>query len=197
MIFERGYFNFDKIEKAIINESLSETRTFSFRNEVQYKPTVFLSHKHSDLDDLQGVMGILEEHGAKIYIDSMDNKMPEQTTGDTAQRIKEVIKFCKKFVLLATDNAIESYWCNWELGLGDTHRYIEHIAILPMKEKNSYDYNYKGNEYLQIYPSIDYEDGTNRYKSSQQLIPRGYYVCKPRNKDGVRYITPLKQWLNE
>lgn len=134
MIFERGYFNFDKIEKAIINESLSETRTFSFRNEVQYKPTVFLSHKHSDLDDLQGVMGILEEHGAKIYIDSMDNKMPEQTTGDTAQRIKEVIKFCKKFVLLATDNAIESYWCNWELGLGDTHRYIEHIAILPMKE---------------------------------------------------------------
>jgi hypothetical protein len=99
MIFERGYFNSDKIEKAMINESLSETRNFSFKNKVQYKPTIFLSHKHSDLEDLQGVMGMLEELGAKIYIDSMDNKMPEQTSGETAQRIKEVIKTCKKFVL--------------------------------------------------------------------------------------------------
>ena len=44
MIFERGYFNSDKIEKAMINESLSETRNFSFKNKVQYNPSIFLSH---------------------------------------------------------------------------------------------------------------------------------------------------------
>lgn len=115
MIFERGHFNANKIEKSFIIESLSETRTFIFNKQTQYKPTVFISHKHSDIEDLQGVIGTLEKHGAKIYIDSMDNKMHKETSGETAQRIKEVIKYCKKFILLATDDAIESYWCNWEL----------------------------------------------------------------------------------
>lgn len=195
MIFERGFFNSTKIEKGFINESLTETRSLSFRNKTQNKPTVFLSHKHSDLEDLQGVMGMLQKIGAKIYIDSMDNKMPKQTSGETAQRIKEVIKYCNKFILLATDKAIESYWCNWELGIGDTHKYIKHIAILPMKEKDSYDHNYKGNEYMQIYPSIDYENGSGRYRNNSP-IPAGYYVSNPINSEGIRIITPLLTWLN-
>jgi hypothetical protein len=97
---------------------------------------------------------------------------------------------------LATEKAIESYWCNWELGIGDTHKYMKHIAIVAIKERGAYDFQYKGNEYLQIYPSIDFEDGTNRYKSSNTLIPAGYYVSDPINKDGVRYIKLLKDWLN-
>ena len=195
MIFERGHFNSNKIEKAFINESLSETRTFSFKKQTQYKPTVFISYKHSDLEDLQGVIGVLEKHGAKIYIDSMDNKMPEQTSGETAQRIKEVIKFCKKFILLATDDAIESYWCNWELGIGDTHRYIENIAILPIKEKGTYDSNYKGNEYLQIYPRINYNNAFTNVHG--QYFKEGYYVEKPANKEGKVYITELTEWLKQ
>ena len=80
---------------------------------------------------------------------------------------------------------------------GAIHKFINHIAILPMKEKGEYDFQYKGNEYLQIYPSIDYEDGKNRYLNSDKIITRGYYVCEPHNKDGIRSITPLKQWLND
>ena len=195
MIFERGYFNSDKIEKAIINESLSETRNFSFKNKIQYKPTIFLSHKHSDLEDLQGVMGMLEELGAKIYIDSMDNKMPEQTSGETAQRIKEVVKYCKKFVLLATESAIESYWCNWELGIGDTFKYIDHIAILPMKEKGEYDSQYKGNEYLQIYPKIDYHKAFTNLQG--HFFKEGYYVSTPKDKNGRFFLTELQVWLKQ
>ncbi|MEO7313384.1 MAG: toll/interleukin-1 receptor domain-containing protein [Chitinophagaceae bacterium] len=199
MIFERGHFKSERIEKGIITQALNETRTFS-KGKYESKPTVFISHKHSDLEDveeLKGFMEIIEELGAKIYIDSMDNKIPGHTCGDTALRIKDVIKHCKKFILIATEKAIESYWCNWELGIGDTHKYIEHIAIVPIKEKGEYDFQYKGNEYLQIYPSIDYEDGTNRYKTSQKIIEKGYYVCKPKNKEGIRYITELKEWLNQ
>ncbi|MDJ1498410.1 toll/interleukin-1 receptor domain-containing protein [Cytophagaceae bacterium DM2B3-1] len=197
MIFERGHFKTTNVKN--LNESLIEARMFN-KSKYDSKPTVFVSHKHSDLQDiaeLQGVIELLENMGAKIYIDSMDNKMPEQTSGETASRIKEVIKYCKKFILIATERAIESYWCNWELGIGDTHKYIEHIAILPIKEKGEYDFQYKGNEYLQIYPSIDFEDGSNRYMTTQRLIERGYYVCKPRDKEGIRYITPLKEWLNQ
>jgi len=196
MIFERGYFNNNIVTESFIVESMKEIRNFSSKSAYSSLPTVFLSHKHNDLKDLQGVMGKLQNIGAKVYIDSMDNKLPSETCGDTAIRIKEVIKFCNKFVLLATEKAIESYWCNWELGLGDTHKFIEHIAILPMKEIGEHDFQYKGNEYLQIYPTIDYESGKNYYNDGQ-VIPEGYYVCKPKNKDNVRYITELKQWLNQ
>lgn len=202
MIFERGHFRDNTISKAVVNDLLNESRTFSERTASSNKPTIFLSHKHHDDDDkeqkdLRGVIKLLEESGGKVYVDSMDNTMPGQTSGETAKRIKKVIKYCNKFILFATDKAIESYWCNWELGIGDTHKYIEHIAILPMKEDRTADSRYKGNEYLQIYPSIDYEDGTTRYRTSREIIPEGYYVCKPRNSEGVRYITPLKQWLKE
>jgi hypothetical protein len=195
MIFEKGHFIRSAVNESTINLSLKEVRNFSARTTTKTKPTVFLSHKHDDLADLRGVMGELEGIGAKIYIDSMDNKLPEQTCGDTAVRIKEVIKFCDKFVLLASNKAIESYWCNWELGIGDTHKFIENIALLPIKEKGTYDFQYKGNEYLQIYPQIDYEDGYSRYSDGRQ-IPAGYYISKPVDKNNVRIITPLRQWLN-
>jgi hypothetical protein len=197
MIFERGHFSGSIIEESAVNESLREIRTFSAKSAYTSKRTVFLSHKHDDLKDLQGVMGKLQEMDAKIYIDSMDNKMPEQTSGETATRIKDVIKYCDKFILIATEKAIESYWCNWELGIGDTSKFNKHIAILPIKEKGTYDFQYKGNEYLQIYPRIDYEDGTNYYRNNGGVIPEGYYVCDPRNKEGIRYITPLNKWLNQ
>jgi hypothetical protein len=197
MIFERGYFSNKSVQESVITDTYRATRLFSKAKAYSYNTTVFLSHKHDDLVDLRGVMGMLEELDAKIYIDSMDNKMPDQTTGETAQRIKEVIQYCDKFILLATAAAIESFWCNWELGIGDVHKYMQHIAILPIKEKGQYDWNYKGNEYLQIYPRIDYEDGTNSYRNSQGLIPRGYYISNPKDKNGIRYITPLKEWLRK
>lgn len=196
MIFERGHFDRSIIQESFVMESFNEAKILDSVTAFSPEPTIFLSHKHDDLKDLQGVMGELRKLGVKIYLDSMDNKMPNQTSGETAHRIKEVIKYCNKFVLLATDKAIESFWCNWELGIGDTHKYIENIAILPMKEKGSLDYYYKGNEYLQIYPTIDYEDGTNTYSNGSR-ISAGYYVSKPPiHKGDARIIIPLKDWIN-
>lgn len=196
MIFEKGHFKSDRIQKGFINEALRETRLFS-ASKRDSKPTVFISHKHSDLEDveeLKGIIEVLEDCGAKIYIDSMDNKMPQETCGDTALRIKEVIKHCKKFILIATEKAIESYWCNWELGIGDTYKYIEHIAIIPIKEKGEPDWEYKGNEYLKIYPRFNYNKA---FTNSHGSFEEGYYIEKPRNKEGIIYIYPLKKWLNQ
>ncbi len=199
MIFERGHFTHSR--PINLNEAIRATRVFSNnKNVAQPKPTVFISHKHSDLQDAEeakGIVQLFEDMGAQVYIDSMDNKMPSETSGETALRIKDVIKACKKFVLVATEKAIESYWCNWELGIGDTHKYIEHIAIVPIKERGEFDTQFKGNEYMQIYPSIDYEDGTTRYRTSRELVPKGYYVSQPVNREGIRYITPLVTWLKQ
>jgi hypothetical protein len=193
MIFERGHFQSKSINESFVNESLREVKMFSQTKPYSNSNTVFLSHKHSDLKDLQGVMGLLKEYGVKVYIDSMDNKMPKETSGETAKRIKDVIKFSKKFILLATEKAIESYWCNWELGFGDTHKFIDNIAILPMKETGTYDHNYKGNEYLQIYPRIDYNEAFTNIHG--HFFKEGYYVKKPADKEGTVYITELSEWL--
>lgn len=81
--------------------------------------------------------------------------MPSNTDGSTAVRIKEKINENKKFILLATENAINSKWCNWELGYGDARKYHEDIAILPITDNE--DNVWSGNEYLQIYPIITFQ----------------------------------------
>jgi hypothetical protein len=197
MIFEKGHFKSSRLQKSIISDSLNESKTFSASKAHDTKTTVFLSHKHKDLEEIEeatGVIELLEDLGAKVYIDSMDNKMPNQTSGETATRIKEVIKYCDKFILLATQKAIESYWCNWELGIGDVHKFYNHIAIIPVKEKGEYDFEYKGNEYLQIYPRINFYKAFTNWEG--YYFEEGYYIKSLADSNGKYFITPLKEWLS-
>jgi hypothetical protein len=194
-MFYRGAFNSYKSQtsREVLNESERRTKTFSASS---YRPTtgvtVFLSHKHDELDlgELDGVIGMLRQYNVVPYIDSMDNTMPEHTNAETAMRIKEVIKFCDKFILLATNSAIESYWCNWEVGIGDVHKYKRSIALLPMRDNSGL---YKGNEYLKLYSSIEYFDGTTYYSNGQR-VEAGYYVRTPIEE--IYNIEPLETWLN-
>ena len=188
-IFEQGRFN------AYSRVRLDEARS-PFLEHSQYeasKTTVFISHKHDDLEDLKGVLGFLQEkYDVKVYIDSQDPTMPKVTSAETALNIKDRIKQCDKFILLATNGAVESKWCNWELGYGDAQKYREHIALFPMKPKGTDDDTYKGAEYMDIYPYITYYYGTEKYKDGRS-ISRGYYVS--RIKDGTNYLTPLGDWF--
>ena len=93
--------------------------------------------------------------GVSVYVDWQDYEMPKNTNGTTATKIKEKIRQNDKFILLATESAINSKWCNWELGYGDAHKYFKNIAILPIT--NNEDNSFSGTEYLQIYPVITSE----------------------------------------
>ncbi len=147
----------------------------------EYKPAkavkVFLSHKHDDGEILEQVIELLEKLGVKVYVDWMDEDMPMVTSGETAVEIKKKIKSNDKFILLATENAIQSKWCNWELGFGDNEKYSNDIAILPITEN---DGTWSGNEYLQIYPII---------KTKNQHSTGEYYV----EFDGIK--NELEEWL--
>lgn len=195
-IFERGYFHTHRIQDSQFStvqnraELLFENRIYSF------KTKVFLSHKHSDLDELKDIIGFLEsKYNVDVYIDSMDKAMPTTTSGATAASIKSVIQKCDKFILLATDDAVESKWCNWELGFGDAQKFRESIAILPIKEKGQYDFQYKGKEYMSIYPQIIYYDGSEQYTSGARVTPGFYYGY--RDDKGTINITPLSDWLKK
>ena len=92
LIFERGSFSNYRITDLQLNEARSETRSFSEGGSVSYRTTIFLSHKHSDLDDLKDIIGFLRRFNVDVYIDSMDKAMPKKTSGETAQRIKNIIR---------------------------------------------------------------------------------------------------------
>lgn len=188
-IFEQG--SFQQFYTMRLDEAMESILEYS---QFQSRPTtVFISHKHTDLNDLRGVLGFLEKtFNVKVYIDSQDPSMPKKTSAKTAINIKDRIVRCDKFILLATNGAIESKWCNWELGYGDAKKFRKHIALFPMKPEGSYDSEYKGSEYMAIYPYIVQCDGTEKYTNGTS-IPRGYYVRWQEN--GYYYITPLDEWF--
>ena len=190
-IFEKKIFDGYRTES--LYESTQEIST-RYNYDGTPKTTVFISHKHDDLDDLRDVLGFLETvYDVKVYIDSQDPSMPKKTSGETAKRIKERIEKCNKFILLATNGAIESKWCNWELGYGDAKKYKRNMALFPIKDKGESDYLYNGNEYMSIYPYITYFNGTEKYTSGKP-IEKGYYV-REEQENGPATITPLSEWL--
>ncbi|WP_336667621.1 toll/interleukin-1 receptor domain-containing protein [Elizabethkingia anophelis] len=151
---------------------------------------IFLSHKHDEYTILQDVVGFLGYEGINVYVDWMDPNMPTYTNAETAHKLKQKIKIADKFILIATEDAINSKWCNWELGLGDAAKYIQHIALIPINRTNK---SFKGYEYLSIYPYIDYENGYNKCVNGN-YISKGYYVKTPLSNSRHTF-TPLKEWL--
>ena len=106
--------------------------------------------------------------------------MPQRTSGITAQNIKGQIRKNDKFVLLATNDAIASKWCNWEVGIGDTYKLAtDKICILPLADCRL---TWEGNEYLQIYPRIEESEYTKDY----------YKIIYPNKTE-----LSLNEWLNK
>ena len=116
--------------------------------------------------------------------------MPEVTSAETASRIKEKIRSCDKFILLATEAAISSKWCNWELGYSDGCKFKKDIALFPMR---SSDGRFSGSEYMRLYPTIAFYEGNEETLTRQ--IPSGYYVREL--KDGKYILKSLGKWFGE
>lgn len=139
-------------QKSKPSVSLSESiNAHSQRNAFSSEVTIFLSHKHGETPELESAIALLSRFNVSVYVDWNDKGMPATTSGQTANRLKEKITTSKKFILLATEAAINSKWCNWELGFGDAKKYLQHIALLPIR--NDYTH-FSGTEYLNIYPVI-------------------------------------------
>jgi len=183
----KSYRRSTKISSLTLNESLK-----NFRNESTYlKTKIFLSHKHDELEQLEGAISFLKDFCVDIYIDWLDEGMPKTTSGLTAVGIKQKIKDNHKFILLATEGAINSKWCNWELGLGDAEKYIENIAILPVKKDYS---DFSGSEYLEIYPYIFNIENYQFFKGA--YMSPGIYVMYP-SVIGNNKVVMLQEWIRK
>lgn len=191
MFLRRGVFSSHISDsQSLINESLERTRCFSdgaIRSASGIP--VFISHKHSDLPELKGLLGFLKNKCNVVpYIDSMDKGMPPKTCATTASRIKKVIEFCPKFIFLATEDALTSMWCNWEVGIADKWKLSgNNMAIMPILDPGKKDEDYKGQEYLRLYPYIEDKpnsNGVGKYLVVNYPTPSGWKQ------------TSFKNWLN-
>lgn len=132
------------------------TEQVSIRRAAAQRPlhgATFLSHSSKDDDLVVGATIVLENHGAKVYVDEIDPEMPPYTNDKTASLLKDRIRQTKRFVLLTSKNSKESRWVPWELGIADGYKDIGQIALFPSAD-SSHDQTWADWEYLGLYRRI-------------------------------------------
>tara|TARA_R110002167_G_scaffold73931_1_gene207152 strand:+ start:73 stop:639 length:567 start_codon:yes stop_codon:yes gene_type:complete len=157
----------DRSLESVKLKGLIERFTMSLEGRAKYETSIFLSHSHKDKELVYFIFSIFKDLKVNFYIDWLDDSLAYPPSNITANKIKKMIKENRKFILLATNDSIISKWCNWELGLGDADKYINHIALFPVADNSG---EWLGNEYLQIYPYIDKTYKPLRYDNSYNVI---------------------------
>jgi hypothetical protein len=115
--------------------------------------STFLSHSSKDEEYVAGAIVILSAHGAAVYIDKKDETIPPYTNRETARILRDRIRECRKFVMLATTQSKDSKWMPWELGLADGFKSPANTAIFPGVDSTR-DTRWAEREYLGIYDRI-------------------------------------------
>lgn len=146
----KAFVTYDELRQF---SNKAEAQTFMKSASESYGKTVFLSHSSKDHNLVPGVVLILENHGGRVYVDEHDPKLAELDFQQTAERLRNVVRACHKFVLFVTEQSKDSKWIPWELGLGDGHKREYNVALFPSAEK-SYEQTWSEQEYLGLYHRI-------------------------------------------
>lgn len=191
-IFEKG--DFRRYRLMDIERAKGTVRKVSHSG--SRVPTVFILHEDEDTEELKDVMGFIQnKYMANVYIKNRGENGVEENSGGSIEEIVERIGECDKFILLATEVAIESDICKRELGLADAQKQKTNIALLPIKPKKKLDHEYRGSRFLTQYPYITYYNSGEEYVDGKKVVP-GYYVCV-NNGDDTQTIIPFEYWLKK
>ncbi len=136
-----------------IQQSLDRAGILKEASKSAVGKTVFLSHSSKDKELLPAVIHILESHGARVYVDVNDPGIPAVVSTETAQRLRNAIQRCAKFVLFVTPNSRDSHWIPWELGLADGTNSPKNVALFPSAETAT-ETKWAEQEYLGLYKRI-------------------------------------------
>jgi len=93
------------ITETKLGYSTFRTRLYETKQLNMYlaNSSVFLSHSHPDKEFVEKAVVFLRQIGIGVYVDWMDSSMSSITNAETANKIKDKIKLCRKFILLATN----------------------------------------------------------------------------------------------
>lgn len=138
-----------------------------------YKKVIFLSHSHKDKDLVEKVALFLLSQGTYLYVDWKDGSMPPVTSSETANKIKSRIKTCDEFVVLASNNALDSKWVPWELGFADAAKGMSKVFIFPVADN---DGKWRGSEYFDLYQKIELGREENRSALTEAVVRQPEYT---------------------
>lgn len=141
---------------------------------------LFISHSYKDKEFISGLRNLFSTAGYSVYIDWIedDNLDRGKVTSMTANLIRRRVSNARGMAYIATSNSATSKWCPWELGLADGA--TGNVCILPVMTGD-----FVGQEYLGLYPYLDYEKD-NKSDKYQFWI----------NFPGLDKRTSLKKWLD-
>lgn len=164
-----------------------ETRIFNENKQLYYnksKYDLFISHSYLDKNLVYSLVELFNVAGYSVYVDWMIDTQLDRSkvNANTADLLRTRMQDCQGLAYVSTANVAQSKWCPWELGYVDGKR-NGRCAILPVVKTSSEHFN--GQEYLGLYPYIDFETGreTKKYE---------FWVNDPG--DNQKYVT-LRAWL--
>jgi hypothetical protein len=133
--------------------TLEEQRALTKAVASKSEKNTFLSHSSKDNDLVPGVALVLHNHGAQVYADLGDNRLPEPPSVETAHILRDTISEMRRFVLLVSSNSKGSIWIPWELGLADGQKSPAAVALFPVVEQVT-ESKWAEQEYLGLYRRV-------------------------------------------
>ena len=115
---------------------------------------IFLSHKFSDAEQLVALHDLLTSMNYTVYVDWKDDPEMDrsQVTPATAARLRARMTACRCLFFATTTTSSDSKWMPWELGYKDGQN--RKAAICPVVAAGGQT-DFKGQEYLGVYPYVD------------------------------------------
>ena len=185
MILTQDFVNDYKPQESITKSVVVDSNQRVFNRDSALTYDIFLSHSYSDKVKVHKLVKMFNDCGYSVYVDWIDDKQLDRSLVDsqTANILKARMKNSKGLAFLTTANSVSSKWCPWELGYMDGLK-NGRCCILPVLQYKR-DY-FSGQEYLGIYPYLDYEviGGTTKYE---------FWVNSPSNP---KMYVNLRDWLN-
>jgi hypothetical protein len=143
-----SYLTLNSLTKNTFSKSISLNKNSESSS---FDKQVFLSYRRKDKNYVKPIVDLLKSLGVKVYIDYLDDSLPDKPSDETVVILRNKIKKSDKFILMATPNSKESNWIPWELGLGDGFLNYKNVAILPITTYSDY---WGEREYFSIYGYI-------------------------------------------
>lgn len=158
--------------RSLLTERRAVSSTDSF--------DIFLSHASEDAIIIKAIRDELVEGGYKVYVDWIDDPQLDRShvNAATASLLRERMRQCKSLLFATSSAARKSVWMPWELGYMDAFTNMR-VAIVPVVPDSEASKDFKGQEYLGIYPYFD-KTGAN------------FWV----HRDTSRFVS-FARWLRE
>lgn len=165
-----------KSAATVLNEAYREFSEFKTYD-------IFMSHSVLNAEEILALKNEIERMGFSVYVDWIEDPQLNRSsvTKNTAELLRTRMNCCKSLFFATSETSPNSKWMPWELGYFDGKK--DKSAILPVLEDIWSSNQYKGQEYLGLYPYITKDTEQNTGKETLWV-----------HEDEYTYIS-FKSWL--